>query len=187
MRADTPPRTRDRVRVLLAAGGVLGLGAVGTLAAWTDDSTATSGPFSTGSIDIRLGASGSSTGTDAFGFSTFTATALKPGSTVDGTLKVYNAGTLPFTYTLSSATVAGSSATLGPALGLVVHEATCGTGATVSAAGSTVASASLASPRTLAAGASEALCFRATLPASAGTGLQSQTGSYTFTFSATNT
>ncbi|GAA3567196.1 hypothetical protein GCM10022197_24130 [Microlunatus spumicola] len=185
-RTRRPPRTWDRVRALLALGTVLGLGAVGTRAAWTDDVKATTGTFTTGTVDIKLGAAGGTTGSDAYAFTTFTAANLKPGSSTEASIEVRNAGTLPFTYALGSTTVTGSSATLGPAVDLKVAPGTC-TATAVSAAGSTLDSVSLTSPRTLASGATETLCFRATLAATAGTGLQGQTGSYTYVFTATNT
>lgn len=181
-----PPRTWDRVRALLALGTVLGLGAVGTRATWTDESRATTGTFTTGTVDIKLGAAGGTTGADTYAFTTFTAGNLKPGSSTEASIEVRNAGTLAFGYTLGSTTVAGSSTTLGPAVDLRVAPGTCSATA-VSTATSTLADVSLTGARTLAAGTSETLCFRATLSATAGTGLQNQTGSYTFVFTATNT
>lgn len=43
-----------RTRAVLSLGMVLGLGAVGTMAAWSGSTTATSGMFSTGSIRLEL-------------------------------------------------------------------------------------------------------------------------------------
>ncbi|NKU63947.1 hypothetical protein GS891_12655 [Rhodococcus hoagii] len=40
--------TGSRTRAVASLGIVLGLGAIGTLAAWSDTATATSGVFSTG-------------------------------------------------------------------------------------------------------------------------------------------
>ncbi|NKW63306.1 hypothetical protein GS937_02055 [Rhodococcus hoagii] len=46
--------TGSRTRAVASLGIVLGLGAIGTLAAWSDTATATSGVFSTGSVSLTL-------------------------------------------------------------------------------------------------------------------------------------
>lgn len=43
-----------RTRAVLSLGMVLGLGAVGTMAAWTDQATATTGVFSTSSMQMKV-------------------------------------------------------------------------------------------------------------------------------------
>jgi predicted ribosomally synthesized peptide with SipW-like signal peptide len=167
-----PIRLRDRVRALLAVGTVLGLGAVGTLAAWTDSSTATTGTFSTGTIDIRLGSG--ATDPNPFAFTSFALSSMGPGSTTTATLQVNNSGSLPFTYNVSgSATNSGAgNDQLGSALTLQIYA-----GATFSA---------FTAARPLAAGASETLCFRATLPTDANTALQGSSTVGSFVFTATN-
>ena len=181
-----PLSTWARVRAVLAVGGVLGLGAVGTLAAWTDQSTATSGQFSAGKIDIKLGTTPVDNNPPAF-TTAFAVTAMKPGDTVIAPLQVNNSGTVPFTYTISgTATNNGAGADqLGTAMAVQVYpNATC--------TGATVLNTPLkftfpaTTPRPLAATANETLCFRATLPATADTALQSTSTVATFTFVATS-
>ncbi|MFT4009139.1 MAG: SipW-dependent-type signal peptide-containing protein [Nocardioidaceae bacterium] len=176
-------RTSERVRAVLALGLVAGLGATGTMAAWTDEATATSGMFSTGTVDILLGSPlADDNPTD---FSTgFAMTDMAPGSSQDAVLQVNNAGTLPVTYALSSA----STGTLGSALTISVYASTSGaTSCTGTAlASGTASSASLLTARALAAGASEYLCFRAALPASADSSVAGTSATLTLTFTATN-
>jgi predicted ribosomally synthesized peptide with SipW-like signal peptide len=181
-----PTRTKDRVRALLAAGTVLGLGAVGTLAAWTDSSTATTGTFSTGTIDLRLGSG--TTDPNPFSFTTFATSNMAPGSATTATLQVNNSGTLPFTYNVSgSATNSGAgSDQLGSALTLQIYAGTTCSG-TVLNSPATFTFSALGTTRTLAAGTNETLCFRAALPTGADTALQGKSTVGTFVFTATNT
>lgn len=183
-RAQRPPRRRDQIRVLLAACGVLGIGAVGTLAAWTDQSTATTGVFSTGRIDIKLGTTPVDNNPPTF-TTNFTLTAMKPGDTKDATLQVNNSGTVPFTYTISgTATNNGAgSDQLGSAMTLQVYAGSTCTGTALNSP--TKFTFTATSARALAIGANETLCFRATLPSTADSALQAQTTTGTFTFSAT--
>lgn len=69
--------TSGRARAIMSVGIVLGLGAVGTLAAWTDNATATSGVFSTGSIEMKL--NGDPGDPTAYGFTALTKTGMMPG------------------------------------------------------------------------------------------------------------
>ncbi|NKS42595.1 hypothetical protein GS496_19055 [Rhodococcus hoagii] len=62
---------------------MLGLGSVGTLAAWSDSATATSNEFKTGKIDLKLGPE---PGVDSYTFSAFNGSGLMPGSTVQAPL-----------------------------------------------------------------------------------------------------
>lgn len=43
-----------RTRAVLSLGMVFGLGAVGTMAAWSDTATATTGMFSTSSVNVQM-------------------------------------------------------------------------------------------------------------------------------------
>lgn len=180
------PRRRDQVRVLLAACGVLGIGAVGTLAAWTDQSTATSGTFSTGSIDLKLGNPAVDNNPPAFRTS-FTLTNMRPGDAVSSTLQVNNSGSLPFTYTISgTATNNGAgSDQLGAAMTVQIYAGSTCSGTVLNSPARFTFSATTA--RALAAGSNETLCLRATLPTTADTALQGQSTIGTFTFVATST
>ena len=180
-----PTRLRDRVRALLAVGTVLGLGAVGTLAAWTDSSTAATGTFSTGTIDIRLGSG--ATDPNPFAFTSFALANMGPGSTTTATLQVNNSGSLPFTYNVSgSATNSGAgNDQLGSALTLQIYAGSSCTGTALNSPAKLTFS-SLTAARPLAAGANETLCFRATLPSDASTALQGSSTVGSFVFTATN-
>lgn len=92
-----------RVRALLCLGGLLGIGAVGTLAAWSDKATATSGTFATGTINLQLD------NTKTLALSTLAALNLLPGESVAAAVTVQNRGTLPLTYTMAATTPAGTS------------------------------------------------------------------------------
>lgn len=179
---------RDRVRVLLAACSVLGIGAVGTLAAWTDTSTATSGTFSTGTVDLKLGTTtANAVDTNPSSFTTgLTLTGMAPGATKSQTLVVVNSGTLQFGYTIAgTATNNGAGADqLGSAMTLNVYPGSTCTGTALNSTAKFTFGVTTA--RTLAGGANETLCFVATLPSNADTALQNQTTTATFTFTATN-
>lgn len=85
-----------RLRALLSLGMVVGLGAVGTLAAWSDQATATA-TFTAGKLDLALN--------DAAGDVALTTTTVgnvHPGSSWAGTIKVSNKGTIPLVYTVAS-------------------------------------------------------------------------------------
>lgn len=180
----------DRAKALLSLGVVLGLGAVGTMAAWTDDATSTS-TFSTGTVDLQL----NDEIDDDYAFTTLGLTGMVPGNSMAAALPVQNKGSLPFTYTLAGAATNTDTQNLAGQLQLEVK-----TGATVAGAGSAktcsggtsvvsrtgLVGTAVTIPDTLAAGATRDLCFQVSLSASAPTGLQGATTTATFTFQATN-
>lgn len=177
---------RDRVRVLLAACSALGIGAVGTLAAWTDQSTATTGTFTAGRLDLKVGTTAANVvDTNPTGFTSFAMSNMAPGSTTTAQLVVNNAGTVPFTYTVSgTATNNGTGANqLGNAVQLQIFP---GTSCSGTALNSPAKFTSSTTARAVAAGSSETLCFRATLPSSADSSLQGTSTVGTFTVTATN-
>src|SRR5260221_1495093 len=154
----------------------LGAGAM-SLAIFTD-TTASTGTFTSGTIDIT------SSPTVAF-----TIAAMMPGDTNTQALTLANAGTGVLRYSLT--TVATN--TLGTALTLTVK--TLGTscaafdGTSVLAA-TALNGAAIGSPtqgaqagdRVLAAATNEVLCFRVSLPLATGNALQGISSSVTFTF-----
>jgi spore coat-associated protein N len=172
----------------LALAAALGLSAISlgagamSLAIFTD-SAASTGTFTTGTIDIT------SSPTVAF-----TLAAMMPGDANTQALTIANAGTGALRYSLT--TVATN--TLGDALTLTVK--TLGTscaafdGTTVLAA-TALDGAAIGNPaqgadsgdRALAAASSEVLCFRVTLPLTTGNTLQGVNSSVTFTFDAEQT
>lgn len=181
------PQRTGRVRAVLALGTVLGLGAMGTMAAWTDQSTATSGTFSTGTIDLKLG-SPTPVDTDPAEFTTtFKMSNMAPGDSKNATLMVTNVGSLRFGYSMqTTATNDGAAADqLGAAMQLRVYASQTCSGSELNAPLKLSGSAFAEQPRLLDAGASEWLCFRVTLPADANTALQDKQTVGTVTFTAT--
>lgn len=181
-------RAGGKVRAIASLGIVLGLGAIGTLAAWSDSATATSGVFSTGSIDLQL--NGNQGNPSAYAFASLTKTGMLPGASVAATLPVQNTGTTSFNYTMAAA---ATSSTLAPYLKVIVSTGT--SNGTVCSGGTVIAnnvalvsggSANLIpAARALANGGSETLCFQVTLDAAAPTTVQSQTVNTSFNFNAT--
>jgi hypothetical protein len=167
---------------------VLGLSAVSlgagmfSLAVFTDTAAST-GTFASGTIDIAT--------TPAVAF---TVGAMVPGDATTQALTIANSGTAQLRYSLTTT----ATNTLGDALTLTIR--TLGTscaafdGTSVLAA-TTLDGAALGSPtqgpdsgdRTLAAAASEVLCFRVSLPLATSNGLQGASSSATFTFDAEQT
>ncbi|MEO7077900.1 MAG: SipW-dependent-type signal peptide-containing protein, partial [Rhodococcus sp. (in: high G+C Gram-positive bacteria)] len=99
--------TSTRVRILLTLGIVLGLGTVGTMAAWTDNSTATSGTFSTGTVSLLIN------NANPYSFTNLTLASMLPGESRAATLQVQNKGSIPLKYSMSATTPAGSPALTG--------------------------------------------------------------------------
>lgn len=173
--------------MLLAAGTVLGLGTVGTLAAWTDTSRVTTGTFSVGRLDLKLGTTSANTvDSEPSTFtSTFTMTGMRPGDSATANLVVRNAGSLPLRYTVAgTATNNGTGANqLGNALEASIFASTC-SGTRLNPTPKLTFTG--LGPRSLAAGNSETLCLQATLPATAPPELQGTSTVGTLTFTATN-
>ena len=92
-----------RVRALLSIGIVLGFGAVGTLAYWTDSATLTGGTFQSGKLDLKLN------GGDSFANTTFTAPNLQPGESIASSFPVNNAGTIDFNFTATGISSGGTA------------------------------------------------------------------------------
>lgn len=166
-----------------------------SLALFTDQESAASA-FTTGTIvldDVKI---------DAL---VLTTTALMPGDAVTDDVVVENDGTAELRYAMSSSSTNADTQSLRDALSLTVKTVditTPGTpcndfdGATTLYSGVFGAStAAFGDPapgddtddRTLAAGASETLCFRVSLPSSTGNGAQGATTTMTFTFDAEQT
>lgn len=175
-----------RIRALLASGMVLGLGAVGTLAAWTDESTATA-TFSAGSLDLKLGSLPEGPFTDSVALTTLDMAAMYPGASKAGMLSLSNSGTVPLAYTLAG--TAGGD--LGSALtvsifagGTATNDASTGTcsGTLLGSAELPLAGTLISAARTLPAASTESLCLLVKLPATAPNTLQGTTTTATFTF-----
>ncbi len=176
-------RIRTRVMAGLLATTIVGVGAGAFSLAVFTDTAASTGSFTSGTIDIT------SSPTVAF-----TVTAMMPGDQNTATLTIANAGTASLRYALTTT----ASTALGAALQLTVKAqgTDCATfdGATILAA-TALDGAAIGSPaqggqagdRTLAAAANEVLCFRVSLPLASGNTLQGLTSAATFTFDAEQT
>jgi hypothetical protein len=181
-----PRQISQHKRLALAA--VLGLSVISvgagamSLAIFTD-SAASTGTFTSGTIDIT------SSPTVAF-----TVSAMMPGDDNTQALTIANAGTGELRYSLTTV----ASNTLGDTLTLTVKtEGTnCTTfdGTTVLAA-TVLDGAAIGNPaqgadsgdRVLAAASNEVLCFRVSLPLATGNAAQGISSSVTFTFDAEQT
>lgn len=178
------------VAILAVAGAVL---ANGGLAVFTDSASVPGNSFTTGTVDI------STSPTSAL----VTFNAMAPGDRVTAPLTVTNGGSLELRYAVSSTT---TEDTLASELDLTIKSGvtTCtnagfGSSGTVVYAtgdlGSTTGVNVLGSPsqgaqagdRTLAASASETLCFNVALPLSASNASQGMTTTATFAFAAEQT
>lgn len=91
------------VRAILSLGVVLGFGAIGTLAYWTDSATLTGGEFKAGNLDIELAPSQTAFET------TFKLANMEPGNSNAAIIKVKNLGSIDFVYT-TEATAPGDLA-----------------------------------------------------------------------------
>lgn len=182
-----------RIRALLSIGTVLGLGAVGTLAAWTDQATATAS-FSAGTLDLKLATTTGGTPADSIEVTSLNMTAMYPGVSRAATVAVFNSGTVPLTYLMAGTSAngtGGSGGNLGGALtasiytgGTATNSGTTGTctGTLVGTANLPITGPLLAAPRLLAQAQTETLCLVVALPVTASTDLQGTSTSVTFTF-----
>lgn len=178
-----------RIRAILSLGIVLGLGAVSTMAAWSDSATVKGGTFTTGTLDMKVGTPPVDNNPPQF-TTDFAMSNMRPGSSTDAVLTVKNAGTVPFEFTgTASATNAGAGADqLGSVLTLKAYGTSSGgtcTGEPISS-GTTAADFALPSQNLTAdeTGDTQSLCFRASLPANAATSLQGKSSVITLTLTA---
>jgi len=159
----------------------------GAYAAFTDSVDATSS-FSTGTLAIKAN---DQSGTVAF--TSLSMSGMTPGSVDYASLKISNAGDIPFNYAMSTATSGDATLAAGLAIGIkLVTTSTCdasayGAAATTAHAEATGLGSAAIGARPLAVGASEYLCFKVSLPSGAGNALQGHSTDATFTFAATGT
>lgn len=182
-----------RIRLLLCCGVVLGLGAVGTLAAWQDSATATSGNFTAGTFDLTLRQA--SSGADGavgigvnFAFTDFTGSGMVPnGTAIAKALTPKNSGSVAFGYQIA-VTGAGTLATAATGLNIAIYATSSCSASLQGTAGSLysakVGGAATAS-RTVNPAATDPLCVLAWLDASTANALQGQNGTVTLSFTAT--
>ncbi|WP_137723399.1 hypothetical protein [Prescottella subtropica] len=174
-----------RVRAALSLGMVLGLGSVGTMAAWSTTATATSGAFGTATstpIAVKLGPSGQAS--KEFPFAALTKGGLLPGSSVDAVLPVQNTGDTAFTYGMT-AQAAGDAAVAGQITISVYPGNTC-TGTALGSGDLSVARTVVTNRGVVAAGATDNLCVRATAGNSLTKTMQNKSITVKFTVTATS-
>ena len=189
------------VAVLVALVGVAANS--GTLAVFTDAAPSNNNTFTTGTLDLKL-SDNNETDLDSVSTSV-TFTAMAPGDTVTDRIVPKNTGSLALRYAISSSATNADSKGLKDQLVLTIKTidvTTPGipcdnfdgtqlyTGDTDSTAGKLVGDntqGAQAGDRTLAAAASETLCFRVNLPLSTGNTFQNATTTVTFTFDAEQT
>ncbi|MET4047979.1 MULTISPECIES: TasA family protein [unclassified Rhodococcus (in: high G+C Gram-positive bacteria)] len=183
-----------RARAIMSIGIVLGLGAVGTLAAWSDTSVATSGQFETGTIDIKLDGVDNNPASISTGLKK---AAMLPGDAVSASFVVQNQGSVVFTYTI------GASMTDAPFGQLLVLEAYAGTTCTGTVLGTRTGLTTSTQPFVVsgttpltrpnvaakvgATPGADPLCISATMPSSAILPGTVRTGTISLTFTATST
>jgi spore coat-associated protein N len=157
----------------------VGAGAM-SMAVFTDEADVDNNNFSTGTVVIS---------TDP-ATALFTVTDMLPGDTAGPqALTVENEGSVALTYTMSTSATDPDSKGLRDQLTLVIREMDTDTAGCANFNGTQLYSGALSggaisSERTLAASASEVLCFRVNLDLSTGNAFQGATTAATFTFSA---
>lgn len=88
-----------RACAIASLGMVLGLGAVGTLAAWSDTASATTGQFSMASVDVKIAPGGQH---PTLAFTSLNKINLGKGDSTAAMLPVKNTGATNFTYTMKA-------------------------------------------------------------------------------------
>ncbi|WP_164877634.1 SipW-dependent-type signal peptide-containing protein [Prescottella agglutinans] len=172
-----------RVRAALSLGIVLGLGSVGTLAAWSDTATATSNVFKTGVVDLKLG---QDPGADNYTFSAFSGSSLLPGSSVQAPLDVRNKGDMAFNYSMT-AKATGNTTVAGQITLTVFGNGSCSGTAIKSVTMSTSDQAMITDKGPVGAlSGFDTICVKATAGDSLYKAMQSQSINVVFTFTATS-
>ena len=190
----TRPRWRGFVLAavlgsLVIAGSLLGSG---VSAFFTDTASVGANTFTSGTVDLTT-----SPTTAAISYS-----GMAPGDVVTNPVTVSNAGSLAMRYALSSVATNTDSKGLKDQLALAIKAEDAGGGCSAftgtslysgdldSTAGKLIgdsATGAQAGDRSLAAGISEVLCVRATLPSGTGNAFQGAATTATFTFDAEQT
>lgn len=196
-----------RIRVVLAAGLVFGIGAVATLAAWTDSENAT-GSFGASVFDTQSASAGSPTYTSqvsAPGASlSFAATAMSPGTSFYTWLNVRTTPATTVAGTVELTSIANNGGGLVGALQYravrmtapsptSTCDATAFTGTPVFIAGSagtysavTQVPASPVASTVAAAGAAIGYCFEVRIAPASANSYQGTTATVTWTFTSTS-
>lgn len=172
-----------RVRAALSLGIVLGLGSVGTLAAWSDTATATSNEFKTGKIDLKLGPD--ATASDSYAFTAFNGSGLLPGSTVQASLDVRNKGDAPFKYSMAAKATGNASVAGQISLSVFATSDCTGQATTITMSTSDQAMITNKGPISASNGL-DTICVKATTGHLLYTSMQNQSINVVFSFTATS-
>lgn len=176
-----------RTRALLAAGLLVGTGAVATSAYWTSKKSVTGVSFTTGAMHIDL-AGDFRVKPESYAWTALNLTGMTPGSTAAAVLPVSNnsTGTATFSYRVQGAATNALGGVLQVTVlrGGSVSGSTCTGGTAVGSANATLNGFDQPAGATLAPGASANICVQVKLPT--GTGVSAgSTSTVTFTFPAT--
>ena len=189
------------LRAILSLGMVVGLGATGTYAYWTDQAQVSGTTITTGTIDLKASTNGGTTYADnPTDFTTMNVSTMVPGDTTAAVLTLKNSGTAPLNYTATSVGSNGDTKSLATNLTVKVtlDTATSGSGRAVTCPGTAIANSGTtvgltATPlitsnpvQTLAAGSTQTVCIQVGLPSAAPSSLQGATTNLTFTFTGTS-
>jgi hypothetical protein len=176
-------KRRHALMAILLGSSLATLGAGAMSLAMFTDSKATTGSWTSGSVTLGVSPATS-----------FTAVGIMPGDTGTQTITVTNSGTGALRYAVSTSATNADTKGLAAQMTLTVKAGTCpGAGGNLysgalgsTAIGSNVAGAQ-AGDRTLAAAASEPLCFAWLFPTTSGNTFQTAATTATFTFDAEQT
>lgn len=170
-------------RAGLTVGIVLGAGAVGTMAAWSDSATAVSGNFSAGEVEVvNLEINGDA---PVHQFLTMNRSSVLRGQSAAGSLDVQNTGTADLTWSMSAGASGAQELTSVLTVGLYSGAGNNGFTCSGQQIGSTLAMSSsptLATERPLASGASEEVCVQVTVRSDAGIAARFKIANPTFQF-----
>ncbi|MFN8147498.1 MAG: TasA family protein [Candidatus Nanopelagicales bacterium] len=171
----------------VAAVALVGMTGLASSALFTSQDTTAGNTFTAGTVVLGTGA----------GASVFTVPAMAPGDVAYGKVPVANDGSLELRYAMTSSSsntdgkglASSLTATVVPTAAGATCDAAAITGGTAIYSGSLASAAfgdttagAQAGDRTLAGGASEALCVKIAFPANAANGVQGATTSTTLTF-----
>ena len=182
------------VRALLSLGMVVGLGATGTYAYWTDTVNMGGTTITAGTIKLQV----TDRYSNATSFTKMNVSTMVPGDSTAGVIKVENTGTAPLKYHVNATPSNEDGKNLGAALDVRVtgDAVVSGTGKSVTCQGSTLSGTgnkfttslvgTSTAGRQVNPGNFEYLCIQATLPTTADTALQGATTNIVFTINGTS-
>lgn len=186
-----------RARAIASLGMVCGLGAVGTMAAWSDTATASTGMFQVSSVNVQLRLNSQH---PTYAFNSLNKTNMARGASTASMLPVNNTGDTDFKYTLTVASKNSGTASYGNAsaesfasnltvevfAGGTSDGTTCTGGTSIASKNLEVGSVDLISTaRQLNQSNTENLCFRLTVSPNAPVAARMSALSVDFQFAAT--